>query len=163
MKKEYWLHHDLFSFQWWLLLLILIIPWIIWWRYVEKKRLKEILLFGSLLMLLVGLLDDMGVNSHLWSYPYQLTQLIPRLIAVDSGILIVAHMFLFQYFKKWKSFLIANVIMAAVFTFLCEPITVWLGIYKLEHWEYVYSFPLYIMKACSIKWLVERIMYIQGK
>ncbi|WHY94550.1 CBO0543 family protein [Neobacillus cucumis] len=160
MKNEYWLHHDLFTFQWWLLLIIFILPWILWWRYVDKYRLKDILLFGSLLMLLVGLLDDIGLNAQLWSYPYKLLQVIPRLVAIDHGILIVAHMTVYQFFTKWKSFIIVNLVMATIFTFIFEPLTVWLNIYKLDNWKYIYSFPLYIAKAVFVKWLVQRINLI---
>ncbi|MBI0580119.1 hypothetical protein IEC97_22445 [Neobacillus cucumis] len=160
MKNEYWLHHDLFTFQWWLLLIIFILPWILWWRYVDKNRLKDILLFGSLLMLLVGLLDDIGLNAQLWSYPYKLLQVIPRLVAIDHGILIVAHMTVYQFFTKWKSFIIVNLVMATIFTFIFEPLTVWLNIYKLDNWKYIYSFPLYIAKAVFVKWLVQRINLI---
>jgi hypothetical protein len=160
MKNEYWLHHDLFTFQWWLLLFIFIFPWFVWWKYVDKNRLKEILLFGAILMILVGLLDDIGVSTHLWSYPYNLLQVMPRLIAVDNGILIVAHMTIYQFFKKWKSFIIANLIMAIIFTFIFEPLTVWLGIYKLENWKYIYSLPIYVAKAALVKWLVQRVNLI---
>ncbi|MCM3567749.1 CBO0543 family protein [Neobacillus mesonae] len=157
MKNEYWLHHDVFTFQWWLLLTIFILPWILWWRYVDKNRLKDIVLFGSLLMLLVGLLDDIGVNAQLWSYPYQLVQAIPRLAAIDYGILIVAHMTVYQFYTKWKSFIIVNLVMAAIFTFIFEPLTVWLNIYKLDNWKYIYSLPIYVAKAVFVKWLVQRI------
>lgn len=155
MKEEYWIHHDLFSFQWWLLLAIFILPWIVWLRYVDRTRSKEIVLFGSLLMILIGLMDDIGVNLHLWSYPYKIVQFIPRLVAVDYGLLIIAHMTIYQFFNKWKTFIIANVIMAAIFTFICEPLTVWVGIYKLDNWKYIYSFPIYIIKAVFVRWLVQ--------
>ena len=158
MKTEYWFHHDLFSFQWWLLLLILFVPWLIWWRFVDKNRISQILLFGTLLMVLVMMLDDLGVESHLWSYPYQLVNILPRLIAVDHGIIIIFHMFLYQYFTKWKKFIIANTVMAITFTFIFEPITVWLGIYKLENWRYIYSLPIYILKAVFIKWFVDEVI-----
>jgi len=155
MRTEYWLHHDLFSFQWWLLLVIFIGPWIIWLRYVQRDRIKEILLFGTLLMILVGFLDDIGVHYNLWSYPYKLTSVVPRLVAIDYGIIIVAHMSVYQYFRSWKSFLTANVVMATVFSFVCEPITVWLGIYRLDNWEYAYSIPIYVLKAAFVKWIVD--------
>jgi hypothetical protein len=106
-------------------------------------------------MLLVGLLDDIGVNSHLWSYPYKLVQVLPRLVPIDFGILIVAHMTVYQYFKKWKSFIIVNIVMATIFTFILEPLSVWLNIYKLESWKYIYSLPIYVAKAVFIKWLVQ--------
>lgn len=155
MRADYWFHHDLFSFQWWLLLFILIIPWLLWCKYVDRQRIKHILLFGSILMILVSILDDIGISRNLWSYPYQLTHLIPGLVAVDLGIIIVVHMFIYQTFTNWKSFLIANIIIAAIYSFICEPITVWLGIYRLDNWEYIYSFPIYILKATFVKWLVD--------
>ncbi|WP_077212276.1 CBO0543 family protein [Bacillus dakarensis] len=158
LKLEYWFSHNLFTFQWWLLLFVLIIPWVIWWRFVDTKRINQILLFGLILMILVIMLDDVGVELHLWSYPYQLLNIMPRLIAVDQGIIVVAHMFLYQYFPHWKKFIMANLVMAATFTFIFEPITVWLGIYKLENWRYIYSLPIYIAKAAFIKWLVDEII-----
>ncbi|MDQ0257270.1 hypothetical protein J2S74_004728 [Evansella vedderi] len=158
MRLEYWLHHDLFSMQWWLLVAVLIIPWIIWWRFVDKKRLTTILLFGTILMIVVMMLDDIGVEAQLWSYPYQLISILPRLVSIDQGIIIIFHMALYQLFPKWKSFLIANTIMATAFTFIFEPITVWLGIYQLDNWEYVYSFPIYIAKASLVKYLVDEVI-----
>ncbi|WP_227939394.1 hypothetical protein [Alkalihalobacillus deserti] len=70
MKFEHWFHDNLFPFQWWLLVITLVLPWFIWWKFVDKKRINNILLFGSLLMLLVMMMDDIGVEMHLWSYPY---------------------------------------------------------------------------------------------
>lgn len=158
MRRSYWLHHDLFTFQWWLLLFALIIPWLIWWKFVDKKRIDHILLFGAILMIVVMMLDDFGMEMHLWSYPYQLIQILSRLIAVDQGIIIVAHMFLYQYFPQWKKFIIANVIMATTFTFIFEPLTVWLDIYRLENWRYIYSLPIYVIKASFVKWLVDEVI-----
>lgn len=158
MKREYWLSHNLFTFQWWVLLFVLVIPWIIWWRYADKRRIDQILLFGSLLMILVIMLDDCGVELHFWSYPYELINILPGLVPIDQGIIIVAHMFLYQYFPKWKKLIVANTVMAIIFTCIFEPLTVWLGIYKLDHWRYIYSLPIYIFKAVLIKWLVDGII-----
>ena len=110
-------------------------------KFVDRKRIKEILLFGALLIIFIGLLDDIGVNLSLWSYPYKLTYLVTTLNAVDYGMIVVMHMFIYQKFKEWKTFLIANVLLAAIFTFIFEPISVRLGIYKLDNWKYIYSFP----------------------
>lgn len=158
MRVEYWFNHDLFSFQWWLLLIVLILPWFIWWRFVDKQRIDQILLFGTLLILLVSILDDLGVEMHLWSYPYQLVPILPKLIPIDYGILVIAHMFLYQKYTQWKSFIIANTLLATVFTIIFEPLTVKLDIYNLENWRYIYSFPIYILKAMLIKWLVDEII-----
>jgi hypothetical protein len=163
MRMEYWISHNLFSFQWWILLVVLLVPWIIWFRFVDKSRITQILLFGTLIIILVMMLDNFGVELHLWSYPYQLTSIVTNLLPVDQGMLVVAHMFLYQYFPNWKKFILANIVMAIIFTFVLEPLTVWSGIYKLENWRYIYSLPLYILKAILIKWLVDEVILKRRK
>jgi hypothetical protein len=163
MRIDYWLEKNLFTLQWWILLFVLIIPWAIWWKLVDKKRIHEILLFGSFLTVLVLLLDNLGVELILWSYPHQLVSIIPSQIPVDNGIIIVAHMLIYQYFRRWQTFITANIVMALIFTFVAEPITVWLEIYRLDNWEYIYSLPIYILKAVMIKALVQKVFSLSQK
>jgi len=163
LNIQYWIEHSVFTFQWWLLIIVFIGPWIIWWRLVDKKRLVEISLFGFILMIAVVLLDDLGVSLKLWSYPIQIIPMIPRLVAIDQGIIIVAHMLVFQYCLRWRSFLIVNIIMAIVFSYIAEPITVWLSIYKLTNWKYSYSLPIYVLKAVLIRLAVEKAFTISKK
>lgn len=155
LRQKFWLHYNLFTLQWWLLLALLIIPWVIWWRLVDKKRLKEILLYGVSMSFLVFLLDHIGYELNLWVYPYKPFPILPESLAFDLGILPVLHMLLFQYYTRWRPYIIANILMATVFVFLCEPISVWIGLYKTLDWKYMYSFPLYILKAILIKGIVE--------
>ncbi|QHW29734.1 hypothetical protein GZH47_02020 [Paenibacillus rhizovicinus] len=163
LKVNYWLHHDLFSLPWWILLVTYILPWLIWWRLVDKDRIAVILFYGMFMSFLVSLMDEIGTVFNLWSYPTQLIRILPRLYPVDFSFLPVVHMLIFQYFKRWKPFLIGNAIMGAVFAFIGEPLFVWMDIYELDHWEYYYSFPIYIAKALFVKWLVETIMAQAGK
>ncbi|MGQ7885418.1 CBO0543 family protein [Paenibacillus sp. WC2504] len=121
----------------------------------DKKRLIDIVLFGDIMSFLIFLLDHIGCELNLWVYPHKLFPVIPESSAFDLGILPALHMLLFQFFTKWRSYLIANILMATVFAFLCEPISVWIGLYKTLHWRYIYSFPLYILKALIIKWIFE--------
>lgn len=158
LNIHYWLKHDLFTFPWWVLLMTLIAPWMIWWKLVDKSRIAVILVYGLFMSILIIMLDEIGISFGLWSYPTQLIRILPGLYPVDFSFLPVAHMLLFQYFRNWRSFLIAVTITGAVFSFLGEPLFVWLDIYELNHWEYYYSFPIYIAKAILVKWLVESLM-----
>ncbi|MFK7696609.1 CBO0543 family protein [Paenibacillus sp. HJGM_3] len=157
MRAQYHRHHDLFTFQWWLLLALLVVPWIIWWKLVDKSRVREILLYGITLAIIIVILDDIGGELGLWSYPYQLIRFIPRLNPVDFSVLPVFHMLVYQYFRSWKSFFVANVIMAFLIAFIAEPIFSWIGIYDLDNWKYFYSFPIYIVIACFVRWCLELI------
>ncbi|MGP4039268.1 hypothetical protein ACTWP4_05065 [Gracilibacillus sp. D59] len=56
-RKQYWIEHDLFTWQWWLLLLVFIIPWIIWYKVIPKDKKAEVLSYGLSLGLLTSQLD----------------------------------------------------------------------------------------------------------
>ncbi|SDC93444.1 hypothetical protein SAMN02799630_01773 [Paenibacillus sp. UNCCL117] len=162
LRQEYWLHYDLFSYQWWLLLTVFVISWVVWWRLVDKHRLKEVASFGVSMSYLIYILDHVGYELNLWLYPHKFMRILPEAFILDLGILPILHMLVFQYFREWKSFIIANTLLAAVLAFICEPISVWLGIYKMLNWAHIYSFPIYILKAVMMKRLFEIIIRKQN-
>lgn len=152
--------HVLFSIQWWILLATLIIPWVVWWKLVDKRNFKVILLYGLIIMSLINIMDHTGLQLMLWSYEYKLTPLIPILSPVDLSLLPVLYMLMYQYFRKWKSFWIAQIVGAAIFSFVGEPIFVALGIYRMLNWKHYYSYPFYIALAvlirCFLAWLLKK-------
>ncbi|MCG8502436.1 MAG: hypothetical protein MJB12_18795 [Firmicutes bacterium] len=157
LEHQYWEDHVLFSFSWWLLLFLLIAPWLLWWKLVDKKRIKEMLLYGFYVIIISSILDDIGIASALWAYPHQLLQIGDRLHAIDLAALPCIYMLIYQYFPKWKSYWIATIIFAFCFAFIFEPILVWLEIYKPLSWKFIYSFPIYFIIAVFGKWFVEKI------
>lgn len=161
MQQQQWLNHDLYTPQFWLLIFLMIVPWFIWWKIVRKNRLCEILLYGMFVLTIVTTLDEFGCQLILWEYTYDVEPLFPRLIPVNFTVLPVAYMLIYQYFGTWRSYLIANVIMATLFSFVAEPILVWIGIYKLYNWEYAYSLPIYVVIAVLVKWLIQAIIKVQ--
>jgi len=157
-RIENWLKQDLFSFQWWLLLAVLIIPWFIWWRYVDKTRLTEITLYGAITLILAAFLDAILSELVIWEYNHYVIPLWPRLISADFTLLPVTYMFIYQYFRQWKQFLLGMFVVSALYSFVGEPLLIWLDIYKLHGWKHIYSFPIYIVMAVIVKWLVQRII-----
>jgi hypothetical protein len=160
LRMEHWIHHDLFSPQWWFLLLLLIAAWATWWKFVDRKRLVEILLYGLVALTIINYLDDIGFEMQFWEYDYQLFKIIPRINVIDFTVMI-AHMLIYQYYIKWRAFMVAQTVMAFVFSFVAEPILVWMGIYIMHHWKYIYSFPIYILMAILLKWTMEKIKETQ--
>lgn len=158
MRYENFIHQDLFSPQWWFLLCLLILPWILWWFLLDKSRIKQIWLYGSLLTILIILLDNFGVELDLWHYPYQLVNIIPFLNPIDISVLPVFHMLVYQYFKKWNTFIAANIITAFLYAYIAEPIFVKINIYEMTNWKHLYSVPIYILKAVLIKFLLEKLL-----
>lgn len=152
---EFWKNNVFLSFNWWLLIILLILPWFIWWKLVDKKHVKLILTFGFLVTVIVIILDDMGSNLAFWEYPYKIMPILPRLNAVDLSIIPVLYMLVYQYAKKFKTYLLAHIILSAFSSFIAEPIFVALNIYNMPNWKYVYSFPIYIVIAVFAKWTID--------
>jgi len=147
--------NNLFTIQWWMLLLVFIAPWIVWWKLVDKSRTGEILSYGLLVSLLSATLDETGIALHLWTYTKTLLPLCLQMKPPNISLLPVLYMLIYQYFPRWKSFIIAGTVMAAALAFLGEPFLIWFGIYQVFTWKHIYSFPLYIALAAGLKLLVD--------
>lgn len=155
MLHSYW-SHNLFKWQWWLLLGLTIIPWVIWWKVVDKKRVHEIFGMGFVVTIIATLLDVLGWNHYMWTYPIQLLPMCTPLFPFDLTIVPVSHMLVYQYFRTWKSFILAEIVAALFFAFISEPLLVKFGIYKVIKWKHLYSFPIYLGKTIVGKWLIEK-------
>lgn len=160
LSLEHWLYAELNTWQWWLSLGLTILPWVIWWKLCDKKRVFEILGFGLFIIMIAVFIDVAGSELVLWNYPRRLLPIVPRLWPFDFTIAPVTFMLLYQYFPKWKSFLIASALISGVLAFIAEPLLVLLKLYELITWKYIYSFPVYFGAAVISKGIVG---FIQKK
>jgi hypothetical protein len=163
MRLEQWLQDTVFTWQWWLLVALFIAPWILWCSVVEKKRIAAIVLLGMFALATASWMDDLGTDLVLWYYPYKLLPVYPQLVPINYAVLPVVYMLIYQYFRPWRSYIAAMVVMAALFSFVAEPVLDYLGMYKMLRWQHYYSFPIYVFIAIVFRWLVERIFAINDK
>lgn len=159
LQIQHWLQYQVFTYQWWTLLAMLIVPWIIWWRLVDRAKTGIIFAYGLYILFVITAMDAIGFALQLWTYPIQLLPLVPNSLGIDWGVLTVLHMLVYQYFPKWKSFIVAETITATLLAFVGEPFAEWFGVYLALHWYHHWSFPIYIMKAVVGKWLIETVVY----
>lgn len=159
LQYAHFLQYELFTYQWWTLLGVLIMPWLIWWKLVDKRRTGIILAYGIYIMFVVTAMDAIGSALQLWIYPIKLLPVIPDSVGLDWGLLAVTDMLIYQYFQRWKSFVMAEVVAAAFLAFVGKPLGELWKIYFVLHWYHTWSFPIYIMKAVIGKWLIESLVY----
>lgn len=157
MRQLHWKYSEFLTFQWWLLLIVMVIPWMIWWKFVDKKRIHEILLYGFFVIMLSIILDDIGSHVQLWDYNRNLTPFVHQLSPINLSILPVSFMLIYQYFQTTKSFVIAHIILAAGGSFIVEPLFEKMNIYVQYDWKHIYSFPIYILMALFLNWLINKI------
>ncbi|MBM7605044.1 membrane-bound metal-dependent hydrolase YbcI (DUF457 family) [Metabacillus crassostreae] len=143
--NQYWKTHNFLTARWWFLVILSVLAPITWWKFIDKKRLIEITSFGLFYGVSAIILDSIGSNAMVWTYPVRLTPyLVPQLYPYDVGIVIVPFMYVYQRFgDKASQFLIANGILSAFLAFIAEPIMEVLNIYQEITWRNIYSFPIY--------------------
>lgn len=162
-REQVWTEEILWTWQWWLLVLLLILPWLIWMRLVNKRRLTEICLLGMFVMATVTWMDELGTELLLWYYPYKIIPYYPQLVPINYSVLPVTFMLIYQYASNWHLYALALTAMAALFSWVAEPILEYFGIYQVLTWKFSYSFPIYILIGISHRWLLELILSIARK
>ncbi|MDQ1914405.1 CBO0543 family protein [Paenibacillus sp. GD4] len=155
VRISYWTSHTVFSYSWWFLLISTAGAFLLWIKLVDRKRLLEISLFGSLVLTLIMLLDMIGGELQLWDYPTMVLPWGPRNVCVDI-IMTVIYMLIYQYAVRWSTFILALLVMSFLFSFVFEPIAVWLKVYFPFVWQHYYSIPGYLL----IGILMKRVLHI---
>jgi hypothetical protein len=163
LSYDFWIQYSLFTWQWWVLAAILVVPWYFWWQLVDRRRLLEICCHGLLTFIVVMAADAIGMVYGCWIYPLRLAPNFLHIISVNTTLLPIVYMLIYQAFPRWASFLKASAIMAAGFAFVGEPIAVWAGVYETITWKYYYSFPIYILLAAILKFIIETIKSVQSQ
>jgi hypothetical protein len=162
-RLDEWMHNEVFHLRWWFLLVLFIVSIYLWVKIADKSRLYEIILYMALITISVLVLDELGEELTLWDYPYDLLPLFPPLFSVDLASLPIVYSLVYQYFRTWRSFIIASIVMAAIFCFILETLLVLTGVYQMLKWKSYYGFPIYIFMAIGAKALVNIIYSIHTK
>jgi hypothetical protein len=160
---SHWLNYELFTWNWWILVTLIVFSMIFWVIFVDRKRLLEILLVGTLVGIPTSYLDAIGIDLKFWVYPVQFVPITPRAIPFDIFVVPVAVMFLYQYFNKWKSYITGIFFMALTFSFIGEPLSHALNLVYYIKWNYYYSFLYYLVLGTSVKAIVTKVKDIYIK
>jgi hypothetical protein len=153
---NHWLNYELFTWNWWILVAFIVIPLTTWIIVVERKRMLEFLLVWTLVIIPTSTLDAVGIDLLFWVYPVQFIPITPRALPFDIFMVGITYMLLYQYFSKWKNYIIALIIMALCFAFIGEPVSKYLNLVYYLKWKYHYSFLYYIALGIIVKAIVNR-------
>ena len=156
-----WRTQTLFSIQWWSIIAMIVISYAIWWVIVDKRRLSQILLFGSLVAIQRVVMDIFGTNVALWSYNIRETPLFPSVFLHDFTVTPLALMVVYQYCHSWKKFFVWTGVTTGIISFVFLPILIKLGFLKLYHWNLFYSFGMIFGLALLARWVVLGLLNIQ--
>ncbi|MEA4925855.1 MAG: hypothetical protein VB084_11150 [Syntrophomonadaceae bacterium] len=113
-----WVNQQFLSPTWFFLVITLIISYALFIYLVDRERLIEILLFGSLVAVAFANYDTIGQQFGYWAYYKSILPLNPNLFLGDITLIPIYAMFVYQYTSSWRSFLIWNTVWAGLFSFV---------------------------------------------
>ena len=161
LSYNQWKTETLFSLKWWSLIVIIVIFYAIWLAIVEKRRLSQILLFGSLIAVGRIVMDIVGTDVALWSYDIREIPFFPSPFLHDFTLTPLALMTVYQYCQSWKKFLVWTVVTTGIISFVFFPVLIMLGFLKFYHWNYFYSFVLMVGIASLARWVMLKVLKIE--
>lgn len=164
LSKEHWFEDVVFSFPWWFNIFTLIVPWIIWWVFVDRKRIKEIIIVGYFIMITSYLLDQVGASLILWTYKITTSPLARDVFdPADLTILPVLYMLIYQYCNGWKKYIFTQICFAFFAAYVGGNIFELLGIYVMIDWRHIYSVPIYILLGIFAKLIVSSLNKLEKR
>lgn len=142
LSYKHWISYELFSFGWVILIIVNLIFYIIWFKLLDKKRIRDLLLIGSLTAV-VFLISDIFIYNFFGfvEYNISLTPADPPVFSIAVTVVPIINMLVQQYMSSWKGYLLWISVGMAFLAFVILPIYSLIGILQLHNnWNYFYHF-----------------------
>ena len=153
LQLDIWLSSDLFSFKWFVLIGVLAIFYIVWLKLLDKSRIVELLLIGSLAAV------AFTINAFILIEFLGLTHYVTKILPISPPIFItsitispVIIMLVQQYTSSWKSYMFWTAIGFAFLSLIIFPIFTAIGILELyKNWNWFYHYIVLYTVAQTVR------------
>ncbi|RFU60989.1 hypothetical protein D0466_19900 [Peribacillus glennii] len=168
LQEEYWfLHSNIDSWQFWVMLLMLVIPLIVLYFAIDKRKDKLflILFYGFNIHVWFTYIDSIGVRHGYWTYPYYLTPYFPFSFSLDSSLIPVAFLLVYQWTLNYnKNFYLYSIGLSIIIAFGLKPLLDSANLFELNKgMNYFYLFLLYCFIFILSKLIIEIFLKIQKR
>lgn len=155
-----WLNHVLQP-SWWVLVGLIVVCIAVWLILLDKKRLRETLLFAAIFSIIGLGMAEYGEELILWDYPVDLIAIFPPLTSINLLLMSLSYSLAYQYCKTSWVFFAAVLGITAVLCFGVEPLLSAGNLYELLNWRHWWSFPFYSVAALTVRMMTIKIFRIE--
>ena len=161
---QYWrTYSNLNTWQFWFLLGALIVPLIILYFLIDKKRALLIGFFGFNIHVWFHYFDLFTTTHGLTNYPYKAIPFLPVSILLDSTLIPVAFMLLYQWTTQHnKNYYLYATSLSAFIAFLFKPALVTFDLFRIyKGMNYFYIFLMILFVSFLSKWMTNLFLQFQ--
>ncbi|SET52781.1 hypothetical protein SAMN05421676_105193 [Salinibacillus kushneri] len=127
---EYWKQYSYFdTWQFWYIVFLLVAPLIILYFSVDRSRIFEILFYGFSVNLLWTYADTIVGSTSFFVHHYFLIPLLPSALSLNSAVLPVGYMLVYQYCTNHKkNYFLYIAVLSAIFAFGFATLEEYMGL-----------------------------------
>jgi hypothetical protein len=155
---DYWQTYSYFdTWQFWVNVALLIIPLIFLYIMLDRTKAFHIGFFGFAAHILSTYIDGYSTRFGHWEYPYKIIPLLPINFGLDTSLIPVVIMLVYQWtLNRNKNYYVALIIVAALFAFVLKPILSFFDLFQLSKGSnYFHLFLWYISGGILAKWVTN--------
>lgn len=140
---DIWINNIVFTWRWWLGVALSIVPFILWIKIRDRNNTARLLFVGLVVAIISNTLDTLGSAYNLWHYDWKVLPFTAIYFPWNFTLFPVTVMIMLQFLPKFNKYIKA-VGLSFMCSFVFEPFFSWINMYHIIHWEYWYSFIIYI-------------------
>lgn len=154
---------DIMTIQFWGLVGFILFYYAMWWSLTDKRRLSDLLLFGSFVAVMRFIIDLLGVTSGSFYYSVGILPTGTGIFLQDITISPLTHMLAQQHSPSWRRFFVLGAVAAAVIHFIIMPAMTFVGIFHLVKWSHLYGFITSYGIAIASRGVFHFVKQVQNK
>lgn len=131
---------DITTIEYWGIVAFIALYYVVWWKLTDKRRISDLLLFGSFVAVMRVIVDLLGTTLGLWYYKVTILPVAASIFLHEITLSPLTHMLALQYSPNWKQFFTYSALAAAWIHMIMIPISEKVGIYQPMNWNVLFGF-----------------------
>lgn len=164
--RDYWFDYSAFdTWQFWVNVAFIIIPLIFLYFFIDRKKIFLLGFFGFNIHVWSVYLDATFTRANYIEYPYKAIPFIPIHFGVDSSLVPIAFILLYQWaLNNGKNFYLYALLLIAFFSFIFKPISASHHLVHLKQGlNYFHVFISYVVIVLVSLIITNLFRYLQTK
>lgn len=160
-----WLNEHFLSPIWYGMVFLVLFSYVLVLYLLDKKRITEILLYGSLVAVALIVYDSFGSYFGYWAYLINLLPITPNYFASHLTLIPLYAMLVYQYTSSWKTYLLWITVWAVVIIFgLYNYLLTNLEVFSyLTPWAKYLDFILLLLEGVIARGILVTLLRMESK
>lgn len=163
---DYWYDYSYFdTWQFWVNVSFIILPLIVLYFLIDRKKIFLLGFFGFNIHVWMLYIDAIATRYNFFEYPYKAIPLIPVNVGIDSSLVPVLFILLYQWtLNNKKNFYLYAFGLIVFLSFIFKPIIVSHHLLHLSNGaNYLYIFCLFVIVVLLSRAITNVFLYLNSK